>query len=97
MKDYTAHQYKKIPVTVWAMKFQTNSEQHNENMNAICIWINQGNPPEASHAWHNGTDIFIQTLEGTMRASCGDWIIKGVNGEFYPCKEDIFNKTYEAI
>jgi hypothetical protein len=37
----------------------------------------------------------IQTLEGRMRASQGDWIIKGVNGEVYPCKPDIFSKTYE--
>jgi len=39
----------------------------------------------------------IETLEGTMNASLGDWIIKGVNGEFYPCKPDIFEKTYEQI
>lgn len=41
--------------------------------------------------------IKIQTLEGEMTASLGDWIIKGVNGEFYPCKPDIFEKTYERI
>lgn len=39
----------------------------------------------------------IFTLEGVMEASPGDWIIKGVNGEFYPCKPDIFEKTYEII
>ena len=39
----------------------------------------------------------IETLEGTMRASVGDYIIKGVNGEFYPCKPDIFEKTYEKV
>jgi len=39
----------------------------------------------------------IKTLEGTMLANYGDWIIKGVNGEFYPCKPDIFDKTYEAL
>lgn len=36
----------------------------------------------------------IETLEGTMIASPGDWIIKGINGELYPCKPDIFEKTY---
>ena len=41
--------------------------------------------------------IEIKTLEGTMTASEGDWIIKGVNGEFYPCKPDIFEKTYELV
>lgn len=45
-----------------------------------------------------GTDTFlIPTLEGDMTASKGDWIIKGVNGEFYPCKPDIFDKTYDLI
>ena len=41
--------------------------------------------------------ISIETLEGTMKASIGDYIIKGVNGEFYPCKPDIFEKTYEKV
>ncbi len=39
----------------------------------------------------------IKTLEGTMTASEGDWIIKGVYGEFYPCKPDIFEATYEPV
>lgn len=39
----------------------------------------------------------IKTLEGEMIASEGDYIIKGVNGEFYPCKPDIFEKTYEIV
>lgn len=39
----------------------------------------------------------IETLEGTMRASKGDYIIKGIRGEFYPCKPDIFEATYEEI
>lgn len=39
----------------------------------------------------------IKTLEGTMRAHSGDYIIKGVNGEIYPCKADIFEKTYELV
>jgi hypothetical protein len=39
--------------------------------------------------------LFIPTLEGQMLARSGDWIIKGVNGEFYPCKPEIFAKTYE--
>ena len=39
--------------------------------------------------------ILIDTLEGVMKAKVGDYIIKGVHGEFYPCKPDIFHKTYE--
>lgn len=42
-------------------------------------------------------DLMIETLEGNMRFKKGDFIIKGFNGEFYPCREDIFYKTYEAV
>jgi len=41
--------------------------------------------------------LLIQTLEGDMRADDGDWIIKGIQGEFYPCKPDIFEATYEPV
>jgi hypothetical protein len=44
---------------------------------------------------HGGAVCFIETLEGTMEARPGDWIIRGVKGEFYPCKPDIFAATYE--
>ena len=41
--------------------------------------------------------VYIDTLEGRMYASTGDYIIIGVNGEFYPCKPDIFEKSYESV
>lgn len=41
--------------------------------------------------------LYIVTLEGTMRADRGDWIIKGVKGELYPCKPDVFEATYESV
>jgi hypothetical protein len=44
-----------------------------------------------------GDHLVIATREGAMRASDGDWIIKGVKGEFYPCKPDIFAATYEPV
>ena len=44
-----------------------------------------------------GEHITIVTLEGNMRADLGDWIIRGVQGEFYPCKPDIFAATYDAV
>jgi hypothetical protein len=44
-----------------------------------------------------GGAIYIHTLEGMMRAAPGDWIIKGVQGELYPCKPDIFAQTYERV
>ena len=41
--------------------------------------------------------ITIHTLEGDMKANHGDYIIKGVKGEFYPCRQDIFEQTYEEV
>lgn len=41
--------------------------------------------------------LAIPTLEGTMTAQVGDWIIRGVKGEFYPCKPDIFEATYQLV
>ena len=52
---------------------------------------------EGVHCSIGSEGLVIETLEGNMLASVGDWIIKGVNGEFYPCKPDIFEKTYEAV
>lgn len=46
---------------------------------------------------HSGGRVAIETLEGTMEASPGDWIIRGVKGEFYPCKPDIFAVTYQEV
>ena len=45
----------------------------------------------------SGSYLTIGTLEGDMRADQGDWIIRGVKGELYPCKPDIFEATYEAV
>jgi hypothetical protein len=44
-----------------------------------------------------GGKPFIRTLEGDMSITKGDYVIKGINGEFYPCKPDIFEKTYESV
>lgn len=44
-----------------------------------------------------GDKVVIRTLEGQIFANPGDYIIKGINGELYPCKPDIFNKTYEKL
>lgn len=62
-----------------------------------------GEPARALAAWCGGwiggsftePHIVIPTLEGEMRATVGDWIIRGVQGEFYPCRDDIFRATYE--
>ena len=53
--------------------------------------------PVVIEAFQTDCQLTIQTLEGCMTASPGDWIITGVNGEQYPCKPDIFEKTYEPV
>lgn len=47
--------------------------------------------------WRSEEKLGIKTLEGVIYASKGDWIIKGIKGEFYPCKPDIFEATYEPV
>ena len=49
------------------------------------------------HGSGDAETLVISTLEGEMQASPGDWIIKGVKGEFYPCKPDIFAATYDPV
>ena len=53
--------------------------------------------PVVIEAHQTSEHMDIKTLEGTMHAEPGDWIITGVNGEQYPCKPDIFQKTYEPV
>ena len=53
--------------------------------------------PVIIEAYQTQEEMNIQTLEGVMHANVGDWIITGVNGEKYPCKPDIFKKTYEPV
>lgn len=53
--------------------------------------------PVVVEAYKTDKELLIKTLEGTMRAEIGDWIITGVKGERYPCKPEIFRKTYEAV
>lgn len=52
---------------------------------------------DGGELWSVDGKVFIKTLEGTMTADQGDWIIRGVKGELYPCKPDIFEATYEAV
>ena len=82
--------FRKKPVVIEARQFETNNEADDKNMNDLVSWIGEG-------ARHDGTDIYIQTLEGEMRAECGSWIVQGVKGEFYPCDGEIFAATYEPV
>ncbi len=53
--------------------------------------------PVVIEAYQTDKEMIIHTLEGDMKVSAGDYIITGVNGEQYPCKTDIFEKTYEPV
>lgn len=53
--------------------------------------------PVVVEAYQTDKEVIIHTLEGDMKANVGDYIITGVNGEQYPCKPDIFEKTYELV
>jgi hypothetical protein len=86
----TPKQYRKKPVVIEAMQLLDDLRQHTR----VAGWI-ISNGGEALIPFAEPC-LYIQTLEGRMRADIGDFIIKGVNGEFYPCKPDIFDKTYEA-
>lgn len=81
--------YVKKPVVVEAIKYQ--AELGN---NRVMNWLAQQGANVANWLFHDG-GITIPTLEGAMKVSDGDWIIKGIKGEFYPCKSDIFDATYD--
>ena len=53
--------------------------------------------PVVIEAYQTDVEMEIETQEGTMKANKGDWIIKGVKGELYPCKPDVFEMTYEKV
>lgn len=79
--------YRKKPVVIEAVQFDGT------NCDAVEAFI--GKPIE----WKTSSPPIgcIETLEGVMKARAGDYIIRGVQGEFYPCKPDIFEATYELV
>lgn len=84
--------YVKKPVVVEAVQYNGDGE-----FTEVPRWL--VNTQRTGVIYFDGSidRCFIKTLEGTMRVSIGDYIIRGVNGELYPCKPDIFEKTYERV
>ena len=79
--------YRKRPVVIEAIQYT------GKNYEEIRDFVG-----DSYGEWDDRTNaIFIKTLEGDMRADVGAFIIKGVSSEFYPCREEIFIKTYEAV
>lgn len=81
-------QYRKKPVVIEAIQF-TGTADNLADIERFC---------EGDAEWQaRGKELVIATLEGPLRASLDDWIIRGIKGEFYPCKPDIFEATYEKV
>jgi len=78
--------YRKKPVVVEAIQFT------GKNRKEIVEFVGK-----SFIEWTHHLEIGIETLEGDMKAKPNDWIIKGIKGEFYPCKPDIFEQTYEIV
>ena len=85
--------YRKKPVVIEARQIPDPDESADAAIKAkgIAEWCGGAFVKDAM-----GYCILIDTLEGQHRADPGDWVIKGVVGEFYPCKDHIFAATYEA-
>lgn len=92
--SYRGVLYRKRPVTIEAMQWDGELSTAKD----IIDWVDS-HTSEPMIGWTNETPqrLEVRTLEGDMRVNVGDWVIKGVNGEFYPCKPDIFEKTYEIV
>ena len=79
--------FRKKPVVIEAVQWTGNNREEMEKFIPNTILAKKNAEEE----------LAIGTLEGVMTASKNDWIIKGVHGEYYPCKPDIFEKTYEPV
>jgi hypothetical protein len=98
--------FRKKPVEIEAMQLVADATPA-QGM-AVYQWVEShlGSVPPPCDEEYNGPGVtidpadglmMIRTLEGDMKVSLGDWVIRGVQGEFYPCKPDIFAATYEAV
>lgn len=83
--------YRKKPVVIQALRLESH------NISDVIDWIGDPSVTTGIVSTNQIVTIIIPTLEGNMIASEGDYIIKGVHGEFYPCKPDIFWETYEEV
>ena len=84
--------FRKKPVVIEAMQLPDEYEDASEE---LIEFLHSAGPDVIMSDYGGGVEI--HTLEGVMRGDPGDWIIKGVKGEFYPCKPDIFAATYEPV
>lgn len=92
--------YRKLPVEIEAFKlgFDSIPDWFADaiTLKVVTLYCDNRNERDTFEECIN-TNCDIQTLEGIMHANNGDYIIKDINGELYPCKPDIFEKTYERV
>ena len=81
------HKFRKKPIVIEAIQYDGSPDTAHEIYKLSTRDI----------SFTPGKHLIIKTLEGDMTANVGDWIIKGVAGEVYPCKPDIFEATYERV
>ena len=86
--------FRKKPVVIEAIQYTK------DNIHAVMDFVERlRNKDNSEYMLYKAAEneYFIMTLEGNMKISKNDYLIQGVNGEFYPCKPDIFDKTYDIV
>lgn len=83
--------YRKKPIVIEAMQWDGKTETGE----AIIAWTNKAAGWDCHWDDISMRELTVDTLEGTVEVSHGSWIIKGIQGEFYPCRDDIFRATYD--
>ena len=87
--------FRKLPVVIEAVTVSDILRSIKEQWSGLPSWISDANEQGTFVLYSD--HVLIHTLEGTHRGEHGDWIIKGVKGELYPCKPGIFDITYERV
>ena len=89
--------FRKKPVVIEAVQWDGLNLEEVKNFVSDNAYYATNDAAWKANVFRPITNITIHTLEGDMKVSENDYIIKGVDGEFYPCKPDIFEKTYEKV
>ena len=91
-KEIIVKKYQKKPIIVEAVQWDGN-----EYIEDLVNWCDRRNGRVLGWYGDGTKTLRIETLEGPLRVIPGDWIIKGIKGEFYPCKPDVFEATYQEV
>jgi hypothetical protein len=87
--------FRKKPVVIDAVRYIGSGNV--EPRGAVPVWLWEALEKGIAHGTNFSDPFILETLEGPLTVSKGDWIIRGVKGELYPCKPDIFDATYEPV